>query len=73
VVNVPAAVPAAIGGTAVVTAPAAPATATAPAPAAVPLPGRLALLLATAATMLAIVFAGPLFDLAQRAAEATLR
>jgi NADH-quinone oxidoreductase subunit N len=65
------------GGTAVATAPAATtATATAPSPVtwpALPLPGGLALLLATAATLLALVLAGPLFDLAQRAAEATLR
>jgi NADH-quinone oxidoreductase subunit N len=72
--DVPGAVPAAAGGTAVATAPAATATVPAPAaPPAVPLPGRLALLLATSATVLAIVLAGPIFDLAQRAAEATLR
>jgi NADH-quinone oxidoreductase subunit N len=69
--------PGAAGGTAVATAPAATtatATLSAPSPAPmVPLPGGLALLLATAATVLAIVLAGPLFDLARRAAEATLR
>ncbi|HEV2236784.1 MAG TPA: NADH-quinone oxidoreductase subunit N [Ktedonobacterales bacterium] len=72
----PVAAPAATGGTAVATAPAATAVVAAPTPIpapALPLTGGLALLLATGATLLALVLAGPLFDLAQRAAAATLR
>jgi NADH-quinone oxidoreductase subunit N len=68
--------PADSGGTAVATAPAATAMVAAPAPLAppaLPLPSALALLLATGATLLAIILAGPFFDLALRAAEATLR
>jgi NADH-quinone oxidoreductase subunit N len=65
------------GGTAVATAPVATASrrwlGISAAPPVVPPAAGLALLLATAATLLAIVLAGPLFDLAQRAAEATLR